>query len=123
MNLLIELSVKQVKKIDLGDLAKRCEPALTVHTERRNFPGNKNGEPFGSPFNRSKFCLRALELITPGNIEIAPATTCAHTLQCMLMGAHATEVSRHVRGALDIGHRRRVGSPGDRLADIGGVIP
>src|SRR6266849_5149359 len=39
------------------------------------------------------------------------------------MGTNATEVSRHVRGRLDISHRGSIRSAGNSLADIGDVIP
>ena len=39
------------------------------------------------------------------------------------MRTHATEVSRHVRGSLNVGLCSSSGSAGKSLADIGSVIP
>ena len=43
MNLLIELSVKPMKKANFGDSFKRSEAVLTVHIERRDFREKKRG--------------------------------------------------------------------------------
>src|SRR5437870_4662463 len=64
-----------------------------------------------------------LKLVAPGDADIGPVTTAPRSVNSMLMGTGAAEVSRHVIGTLDIGLCSSSASARNSLANVGSVIP